>query len=148
MSHLLNGQHLLGGQELTSSNRIYKLCVQRDGNVVVYKHGIPIWASQTHHKGSGPYSLVMQSDNHLCLYGGNGQCIWANGTHGKGRGKAFARMQDDGNFVVYDEAERALWCTRTDGGNKPEDKYQGRGHLLSAPGMNFCIKNYLVLNTT
>ena len=138
MKKLRNGQHLLGGQELTSKSMEYKLCVQTDGNVVVYKltYGIDvqqthIWASQTHRKGPGPYRLVMQEDNHLCLYDGRGECTWASGTYGKGRGKTFAMMQDDGNFVVYDRNERALWCTRTDGGNKADDQYQGKGHLLA-----------------
>merc|ERR1712096_39428 len=146
-NELFNGERLRGGEQLISRNGCYKLCVQTDGNLVVYKldfyaagassllntgNDIPVWSSQTWQKGPGPHELVMQSDNHLCMYDANGQCTWANGVHRKGVGKVFARMQDDGNLVVYDEAETALWCTRTDGGNVAEDKYQGKGHDLTA----------------
>ena len=143
MFELRNGQRLACGQDLVSDNMKYKLIVQADGNLVLYKipsHAIgtpgpldsthAIWASQTWQKGTGPYSLVMQEDNNLCLCDRDGNCTWASGTYGKGHGKAGARMQEDGNFVMYDEHETALWCTRTDGGGKAQDEYQGCGHKL------------------
>ena len=143
MFELQNGQRLVCGQDLISENMKYKLIVQPDGNLVLYKIpndaiGTPgpldsahaIWSSQTWQKGTGPYSLVMQHDNHLCLYDRHGTCTWASKTHGKGSGKAMAMMQEDGNFVMYDVNGTALWCTRTDGGGKAEEQYQGCGHNL------------------
>ena len=130
MFDLRNGQSLMSGQALVSNDGRFKLCMQEDGNLVIYLLSDPIWASQTDNKGSAPFKLVMQEDNHLCIYDTYGNCTWANGMHGKGRGKVSARMQDDGNFVVYDENEDAVWCTRTDGGHQADGKYQGCGHKL------------------
>ena len=62
--------------------------MQNDGNLVLYKclnkhcsgtlgrqH---IWASNTHGRGKGPYSLVMQTDNALVIYDTNSNPIWWN----------------------------------------------------------------------
>lgn len=157
MFELRNGQRLLCGQDLVSNNMKYKLIVQVDGNLVLYKipkHAIgtsgpldsshAIWSTQTsqrqqktsvhclsdRHGNGTPHFLLMQEDNHLCLYDQHGNCTWNSGTHGKGHGKAEAKMQEDGNFVMYDEHGTALWCTRTKGGGKAEEEYQGCGHNL------------------
>ena len=138
MFDLKNGQYLMNGQALVSNNGRFKIVMQDDGNLVIYidsckickRAETPIWASRSQHKGYAPYKLVMQGDNHLCIYSACGACIWANGMHGKGRGKVEARMQDDGNFVVYDEDEAAVWCTRTDGGCKADEEYQGCGYKI------------------
>ena len=130
MIELLNGQRLLNGQDLTSENRKYKLVVQSDGNLALYNSGLAIWSSQTYQKGTGPYFLKMQPDNHLCLYDNHGTCTWASNTHGKGNGKVWAMMQDNGNFVMYDEHGTAVWCTGTEDGKKAPEEYQGCGHNL------------------
>ena len=129
---LYNEHRLRSGQELISENGRFKFCVQIDGNLVVYNGDKPIWASDTYQKGEAPYTLVMQHDNHLCLYDCNGTCTWSNGVQGKVSPKTSLIMQDDGNLVVYVEPEcvEPLWCTRTDGGERAPDEFQGKGHAL------------------
>ena len=65
------------GQMLRSSNGKFTLCMQEDGNLVVYRDSSPIWASRTHNKGCKPFRLEMQKDNNLCIYDGTGERTWA-----------------------------------------------------------------------
>ena len=110
---LLNGATLEEGESLVTPNNKYHLDMQKDGNLVLYRHADPlrhigkgrdIWNSGTYNKGSGPYKLVMQTDHNLVVYQGNGGAIWASGTredHPGRQGRAVAILQNDGNFVVY-----------------------------------------------
>ncbi len=101
---LASGQMLYRGEALTSSNGHYKLILQEDGNLVLYRKGKALWSSGTN--GKNARKLVMQSDGNLVLYGNNGP-IWASNTSGN-RG-AFLMLQNDGNLVIY----KAIWSTGT-----------------------------------
>lgn len=59
------------------------------------------------------FSLIMQGDGNLVLYGLNHRARWASNTGGRGGVQAI--MQGDGNLVVYDSSHRALWSSGTGG---------------------------------
>jgi YD repeat-containing protein len=103
---LLQGQSLLPGKSLQSSNGLYTLVLQDDGNLVQYGPGGGArWQSSTAGKPSA--RLTMQSDANLVVYGPVGQVYWQTATSG-GPGSTLIQ-QDDGNLVVYSGAGVALW---------------------------------------
>lgn len=80
----------------------------------------PAWAKSTLHeweklsKGSslvsnnGCFTLRMQTDGNLVLYGKEGRSFWSTETAGKG-GKEVV-MQGDSNLVMYDSNNRPIWA--------------------------------------
>ena len=80
----------------------------------------PVWAKNTLHeweklsKGSslvsnnGCFTLRMQTDGNLVLYGKEGKSFWSTETAGKG-GKEVV-MQGDSNLVMYDSNNRPIWA--------------------------------------
>lgn len=99
------------GDYLLSGDGRFKLVMQGDGNMVIYKQGRPIWASNTMGVDCAPYKLAMQSDGNYVIYGKN-RPIWASNTNGKGIGPYILVMQNDGNLVVYDQ-NSPIWATNT-----------------------------------
>ncbi|CAF1590928.1 unnamed protein product, partial [Rotaria sordida] len=116
---LTSGQRLNHDDCLVSSDRRFCLCMQDDGNLVIYKgpntkHRVPIWASNTHGKGIHPHRLEMQADGNLVIYDGKGDATWASGTHDRGAINAVMIMQSDGNLVIYNNSPRTpLWASQT-----------------------------------
>ena len=70
-SCLLPGDSLKNGEKLTSDNGQFTLCMQSDGNLVLYSGDNPLWESRTQGKGHPPYRLVMQENSNLCIYYGS-----------------------------------------------------------------------------
>jgi hypothetical protein len=100
------GDRLDAGQSLVSSLGTYRLAVQTDGNLVVYKiGGSAIWASRT--TGTGA-SLRMQSDGNAVLYA-SGRAVWNSRTGGHPGARLV--MQNDGNLVVRSVSNVALWAS-------------------------------------
>lgn len=64
---------------------------------------------------NGDFSLDMQSDGNLVLYGNTDprKVLWKTKTDGKDIAKCI--MQKDGNLVLYRHNEDAEWSTKTDG---------------------------------
>jgi hypothetical protein len=91
---------------ITAANRRTELTMQADGNLVVYRDGAAVWASNTEGRGQTAY---LQGDGNLVVYGAS-EAVWASGT--EGHPGATIEVQDDGNVVVYDGAQ-ALWATGT-----------------------------------
>ena len=58
------------------------------------------------------FTLIMQGDGNLVLYGPGGRYRWDTGTNGQAVSQAI--MQGDGNFVIYGPGG-AIWATGTDG---------------------------------
>lgn len=65
-----------------------------------------MWSSQT--AGIPPASLVMQGDGHLVLYSEAGDPVWMSGT--SGHPGAIAELDDNGVFVVKAE-DQVIWST-------------------------------------
>lgn len=60
------------------------------------------WASNTWHKGQGPYRLVMQDDGNFVLYDSQNQATWASDTWCQGPMKANrVVLGDDGKLNLY-----------------------------------------------
>merc|ERR1712117_65152 len=70
-SCLLPGDSLKNGEKLTSDNGQFTLCMQSDGNLVLYSGDNPLWESRTQGKAHPPYRLVMQENSNLCIYYGS-----------------------------------------------------------------------------
>ena len=74
------------------------------------------------------YSLVMQYDGNLVLYGPSGGPVWSSGT--SVTGSAYAVMQTDGNLVIYKGAGGAAWSSGTGGPSPSILALQTDGNLV------------------
>ncbi|MBK9348233.1 MAG: hypothetical protein IPN06_18415 [Burkholderiales bacterium] len=109
---LLAGASLTTGKRLQSTNGLYRLTLQGDGNLVIYTAaGKPIWATNT--VGRGGVRLVLQKDSNLVLYTSKGKAVWASNTVGKGA--AYLLLKDDGNLVLNNATGAKVWATNTAG---------------------------------
>jgi len=83
MTTLRPGESLEPGQQLSSSNRVYDLSFQGDGNLVLYRHDAGVttvlWHSGTPWYETGDLSCSMQGDGNLVLYC-DGKAYWATNT--------------------------------------------------------------------
>ena len=122
-STLQIGEVLTAGEYLMSPNGQYRVVMQNDGNLVVYKETDPsptgdksvMWASAPSQGGHyivkpGNYYAIMQHDVTFVVYqgsgpGNQGNFLWGSmqdGHHyGVGAGSYYAVMQNDRNFLLY-----------------------------------------------
>lgn len=102
-----NGHNLM-----VSNNRVYRLVLQDDCNVVIYHRGVgPIWATNTSRACSAA-SFWNQGDGNVVLYV-QGVAVWSSGTWWAGASTLI--MQDDGNLVQYNAAGQPVWASGTNG---------------------------------
>ena len=99
------------GDKLISSNGMFRLEYQKDGNLVVYKYDSPLWASGTNGKPIG--QTRFQNDGNLVIYDRNDYPIWSIGKYGSEYEGSKLIMQDDGNLVAYDKNGAAYWASGT-----------------------------------
>ena len=134
VAFLANDMVLGNDQMLMSSNSLYQVRMQNDGNLVLYKGSDAIWWSNTVGQGQSPYKLVMhRADNHMVMYDKDSKVVWGTGAFlGKsfkdGAAQGYAIIQDDGNFVVYDGNGEVMWESQTSGGNKSSKLGSGKAH--------------------
>ena len=105
---LTEGQKLVKGESLTSSNGAYTLTLQDDGNLVLASRGHAIWASGTN--GEDIVRAEVQSDGNFVLYTGD-KPVWHTDTKGKKNVRLV--LQDDRNLVLY-SGDAAAWSTKTE----------------------------------
>jgi hypothetical protein len=107
---LVANQSIGVNQSVQSSNGMFSLVLQGDGNLVLYRQSdmTPLWASQTN--GRVVNEAVMQGDGNFVLYGPFGP-VWATGTDGNPG--AFLIVQNDGNVVIYNSSGTPIWSTGT-----------------------------------
>jgi nucleoid-associated protein YgaU len=105
---LTEGQKLVKGESLTSSNGAYTLTLQDDGNLVLASRGHAIWSSGTN--GEDVVRAEVQSDGNFVLYTGD-KPVWHTDTKGKKNVRLV--LQDDRNLVLY-SADGAAWSTKTE----------------------------------
>lgn len=107
------------GESISSPNGRFRLTLQIDGNLVLYKkesntYEKPIWWTNTHNSAIKPKALFFQTDGHLVLYSNDNiqsQPIWYSRRYNRGPigiplfgtmpNTAFYALQNDGNFVFY-----------------------------------------------
>lgn len=104
------GDGLYPGQSLTSCDGRFTLIFQADGNLVLLKSGVPLWAAAT--DGRGAAVAIFQKDGNLVIYSSAGTVLWATGTN---PGGSTLVVQNDGNVVVYSAGDQPLWSTKTAG---------------------------------
>lgn len=84
-------------------------------------------AGQSFDSCDGRFSLAMQTDGNLVLYG-LGRPLWWTGTNGS---DGFAAvLQGDGNFVLYGKQSNPLWDSRTYGNGGARLVVQDDGNLV------------------
>jgi hypothetical protein len=103
------GEVLRPDTPISSANGRYRFVYQSDGNLVLYRGGTPLWASNTY--GSAVGTCIMQGDGNLVIYLPNQKPIWSSDTwHDPGSRLV---VQDDGNVVIYRPDNTPLWATNT-----------------------------------
>jgi len=109
------GRRLKPGAVIHSPSHAYRLVMQGDGNLVVYKGHKAIWSTGTN--GHGGAEAVMQGDGNLVVYW-HGHAIWA--SHTDHHGGANLHMQNDGNLVIYWHG-KAIWNSKAAGASHAEN---------------------------
>ena len=105
---LTEGQKLVKGESLTSSNGAYTLTLQDDGNLVLASRGHAVWASGT--AGQDVVRAEVQNDGNFVVYTAD-KPVWHTGTKGKKNVRLV--LQDDRNLVLY-AADGTAWSTKTE----------------------------------
>ncbi len=110
---LSSGETLSGANYVYSSNHLFKLRYQTDGNLVLYRtrDNAALWSSGT--SGTSVGRTTMQTDGNLVVYDGNNIYRWASWTNGWSGSRLV--MQTDGNLVIYDANNVPRWWTGTNG---------------------------------
>ena len=111
MSDRMNPGETLGTNgSITSGDGRYRLIMQNDGNLVVYRNSDnrALWGSGT--QGTDVHRAVMQNDGNLVLYHVNNAPAWASNTAGSPG--SYLVMQTDGNLVIY-RPTVPIWATNT-----------------------------------
>ncbi len=109
------GATLRAGQSRSARNRRFRLVMQRDGNLVLYRgRTSALWSSQT--GGNRGARAVMQRDGNLVVYSPARDVLYATGTTRTTPGRSRARLvvQGDGNAVIYTPSRAALWTSKAD----------------------------------
>jgi peptidoglycan hydrolase-like protein with peptidoglycan-binding domain len=145
--HLQAGSTLQDGSALVSPNGLYRLCMQRDGNLVLYFEGRALWYTSTAREA--PDYVAMQTDGNLVIYK-DSHPIWDSGSGGNRRSKRYGLfVQNDGNLVIYNPGHKAIWETWTYlttgleyGDSGPavvnlQQRLTALGYWLGAPGGYF-----------
>jgi hypothetical protein len=104
------GQTMRHGDSIVSSDNRFRMTMQTDGNLVIYRNsdGHPIWASNT--AQSDVDRAVMQTDGNFVLYHVNNAPAWASNT--PGAPGSWLVMQTDGNLVIY-RPNFPIWASNT-----------------------------------
>jgi hypothetical protein len=105
-SELAVGAALLPGHALLSPNRMYRLTLQTDGNIVEYGPYGALWDVFHDNVIMKVTRLVMQQDCNLVGYAVGGS--YSTDTGGRGTG-CILRLQDDGNTVILADGGYPIW---------------------------------------
>lgn len=98
---------LRAGAGISSPGGEYRLSMQGDGNLVLYRGQSPIWATGT---SSGVRAVVTAAGDWRVLDSAGG-VLWSTGT--TGRGPSRIEVRDDGNIVLRVVAGGAASWSRT-----------------------------------
>ena len=111
----LHQGYLMGpGAWINSPSSRFRLIMQLDGNLVLYRLSDykAIWYSNT--ANSGAHRAIMQYDGNFVVYAANNVAKWSSQTYG--RSANYLMVQDDGNLVIYSVgANTVQWASNTAG---------------------------------
>ena len=113
-SILHQGYQMGIGSEINSPLGRFRLIMQSDGNLVLYRLSDykPIWSSNT--ANSGASRALMQYDGNFVVYTANNVAKWSSETDG--RPANYLTVQDDGNLVIYSKGSNSVqWASNTAG---------------------------------
>jgi hypothetical protein len=98
------------GDFVDSCNGAYRLTLQTDGNLVLYRlsNYQPLWHTATF--GQAISHFAVQVDGNLVIYRADGSVAWQSATFSPG---AHLAVQVDGNLVLYTSAGTPIWQTAT-----------------------------------
>lgn len=103
------GGVLTAHQQLVSPNRLFRLTVQGDCDLVLSGPGaVPLWAAGTGGQG-GHCTLENQSDGNVVLYTSGHVPLWSTGT--AGQGEVVLTLQNDGNAVAQAAGQKAVFAS-------------------------------------
>ncbi len=114
---LKTNQSLLVNQYLTSTNKTYKLVMQGDGNLALYRASSYIWGTGA----TAGRRAVMQGDGNLCMVSAAGGGVWCNYSNGV-VADYYLMLRDSGDLEVYrgrpetPGASVLVWTTLLDAG--------------------------------
>ena len=97
---IMNQGYQLGiGASLESPSKRFRLNMQSDGNLVLYKEPEhrPIWHTNT--INTGGFRANLQRDGNFVVYTDKSVPIWNSRT--QHRGENYLQLQNDGNLVIY-----------------------------------------------
>ncbi|MBB3094093.1 hypothetical protein FHR83_001742 [Actinoplanes campanulatus] len=94
-----------GGDILRSSDSLYQLRMQTDGNLVLYRNGAAVWTPNTW--GNPGAETVMQPDGNLVIYRANKTPAWDTKTYGTAADRLV--LFDDGRLELHDLAGQVIW---------------------------------------
>ena len=126
---LAEGQKLVKGESLTSSNGAYTLTLQDDGNLVLESRGNAIWSSKTN--GEDVVRAEVQGDGNFVLYTAD-KPVWHTDTKGKKNVRLV--LQDDRNLVLY-AADGAAWSTKTETDAPPPPEPEAAAPAAEEPAV-------------
>lgn len=112
VDRLAPGSCLIRNQQLDSANGCFKLIMQQDGNLVLYRksNNVAIWNSLT--PRSCTNRACMQTDGNFVAYDCQNVATWHSHTP-KNEG-SYIVVQNDGNLVIYAwQSKRPIWSTGT-----------------------------------
>jgi len=102
------GRVLKYPEYLTSVNRTYRVYMQADGNLVLYKGKTALWSTKTQSKGA---FATMQTDGNLVVYSAAKKPLWSSKTTRKG---AVLVAQNTGDLQIV-LGRTVVWRTGTAG---------------------------------
>ncbi|KAF3933235.1 hypothetical protein ABW19_dt0201970 [Dactylella cylindrospora] len=106
-----NGEWLLRGQSLFSTDGSVEFKMQEDGKIAVYWGG-ECRFQNTVNQRYDVKGIKMQEDGNLCMYDDSGTPIWHTNTASpKGDSTVVVAVQNDGNVVLYKGTP--IWSSNT-----------------------------------
>jgi hypothetical protein len=94
------------GDCIMSLNKEYKLCMQHDGNLVLYNSkNKAIWSSETN--GLPIKKCVLQADNKLTLIDDNNNIKWQSKSNSKS--SSYLLLNNDGSLVINKVDGQLIW---------------------------------------
>jgi len=102
---------LMPGDSLFSPNGQFRLVMQPQGNLVLYRETTALWATPPQTLNFPGSVFKVQQDGNLALFVNGATLVWSSGTFDNPNSRLV--LQNDGNLVLYSAANTLVWQTGT-----------------------------------